>query len=299
MMYVRCMLLVLSYITTLFVCGLPTSPSIDEDKVSTSNGLSASSVEESKTYRSSHETTNGLALLSAVGQNSRHLQHSPPPDREQATANVAPYDEMQSPLATRNAPVGNGQPGSISPASSLSTPISGNDSLIQGNCGGLNAGANVSAVLPSIIYVTGTAIRIHVSPFRSQAQLPPMAVIYCFLELEDAISIYPGGDFLDHLLVENIMGELGATVNVFPYEYEPEKITYFETLKVVRAFLNILNPDFPLCPAIFDIRRGETGKAFAGGSIKKGLLNSAGTRLSSNSSTAATVATTRRKRAAR
>lgn len=299
MMYVGCMLLAFSYITTLFVCGLPTSPFIDEDKVSTPNGLSASSIKGSKPHGSSHETSNSLALLSAAGQASRHLQHSPPPDREQATADVEPFDEMQSPLAMRNVPVGSGQLGSISPATSPSTPISGNDSLIQGNCGGLSAGANVSAFLPSIIIVPGTVIRIHVSPFSSQAELPPMAVIYCFIELEDAISVYPGRDFLDHTIVENIMGELGATVNLFPYQYEPEKITYFETRKVVRAFINILDPDSPLCPVIFDIRRGETGKAFAGGSIKKGLVNAAGTTLSPNSSTVATVATTRRKRAAR
>lgn len=299
MMYVRCMLLAFSYITALFVCGLPTSRFIEEDKVSTSNGLSASSIEVSNPHGSLHETSNGLALLSAAGQASRHLQHSPPPDRKQAITDISPDDKMQSRLATRNVPVGSGQLGSISPATSPSTPISGNVSLIQGNCGGLSAGANVSAVLPSIITVPGTSIRIHVSPFRSQDDLPPMAVIYCFLELEDAISVYPGGNFLDHIFAENIMGELGATVNVFPYQYEPEKITYFETKKVVRAFLDILNPDFPLCPAIFDIRRGETGKAFAGGSIKKGLSNSAGTTLSLNSSTVATVATTRRKRAAR
>ena len=296
MMYARYLLLVLSNITAFFVCGLPTSPFIDEDKVSISNGLSASSIEESKSHRSSHEPSNGLTLSTAAGQATTNIQHSPPPDRKQAVADFAPYAEMQSRLTTRSAPAGNGQPGSISPMTSPSKPTSDVGPMIQGNCGGLSAGANVSASLPSIINVPGTSIRIHVSPFRSQAELPPMAVIYCFLELEDAISIYPGMNFLDHMFAETIMGELGATVNVFPYQYEAEKITYFETKKVTRAFLDIINPDFPLCPVIFDIRRGETGKAFAGGTIKKGLAGSQGTALNSSSSA---VATTKRKRAAR
>ena len=301
-MYIRCMLLAFSYITITFVCGLPTSSSIDEDQVTASNGLSASSIDESKTYGSSHETSNGLALLSAAGHASRHLQHSPPPDGEQATADVALYDEKQSPLAKRNVPVGNGQLGSISPATSPPAPISANVSALQGNCGGVSAGVNVSAILPSVIIVPGTEVRIHVDTLSRQAEIATMAVVFCFLEIEDAVSILPGADFFDHLIGENIMGELGATVNLFPYQSQPEKITYYEIKKVVRTFLNILNPDIPLCQAIFDIRRGETGKPFAGGTIRKGLASPGGTVESSNSSTvapAATVDTARRRRAAR
>lgn len=298
MMYIRYMLLVFSNITILFVCGIPTPPCTGEDRASISDGLSASSTEESNPCGSSHETSNSLTLLRAAGQASPHLQNSPPPDRRQATTDTAPYEEMQSRLATRSGPVSNGQHGSISPATDPSTPISGVGSLIQGNCGGggLSAGANVSDPLPSTINVPGTAIHINVYPIRSQAALSPWAVIYCFIELDSELSIYLGTSFLDHNIAENIMGDLGATVNLFPYLKEPEKITYFEMRKVVRAFLDVLNPDVPICPATFVIQRGEQGNAFAGGRIKKGDVDSGGTTLGSNSSV---VAVTRRKRAAR